>query len=58
MTLYEIRRFYRSINKPYVVIVQGLTLKEARLHCRDPQRSNIEEGWFDGFTKQFTDIDK
>lgn len=58
MTQYEIRRFYQKAGKPYTVIAQGLTLEEAKRHCNDPQTTNTEEGWYDGFTKEYTDLER
>ena len=49
---YEIRRFYRDPDKSYEVIKTGLTLEEAQEHCNDPSTSNLEEGWFDGYSEE------
>lgn len=56
-TVYEIRRLYKSM-KPYSVVKQGLTLEEAQAHCNDPRTSNVDEGWFDGYSDVQTDLSK
>lgn len=47
--MYKIVRYYRTGRKPKV-IKRGLTLEEARKHCRSPKTRGKD--WFDGFTKQ------
>lgn len=47
--LYEIVRFYRTGKKPQVMR-RGLSLEEARKHCRDPKTAG--KNWFDGFRRQ------
>jgi hypothetical protein len=49
--MYEIRRFFSDPDTPHEVIKEGLTLEEAQEHCNDPETSNVEEGWFDGYTE-------
>lgn len=50
MATYKIVRKYRDTNHPDhdKVIAEGLTLEEAKEHCKDPSTS--EKGvWFDAF---------
>lgn len=44
---YSIIRYYRDHNGTDL-IADGLTLEEAREHCR--QADTRGEGWFDGYT--------
>lgn len=61
---YKITRFYRE-GHPSKVIKKGLTLEEAKEHCKDPETSsrtcedpeNVQHteefgDWFDGFDKE------
>jgi hypothetical protein len=63
MTTYKIIRNF--MHHPSEVIAEGLTLKEAKEHCSDPETSSrkctSEEGialtnrmgpWFDGFDEE------
>jgi hypothetical protein len=62
--MYKIVRFYQR-DKPSRVVKRGLTLDEAKEHCRDPETSSStcttpsrkaitrKNGpWFDGFTEE------
>ena len=42
---YKIIRFFKA--KPNKVIHTGLTLEQARNHCKDPKTSG--DDWFDGY---------
>jgi hypothetical protein len=59
---YIIKRFYAREGAAIEVVKTGLTLEEARVHCKDPESSSrtctTEEGrertlargpWFDGY---------
>ena len=58
--LYKIVRFYRD-NRPARTIETGLTLEEAKAHCKDPETSSttasaikckrIKGEWFDGYER-------
>ena len=50
--MYKIIRFYApTVRREEVVIRTGLTLEEAREHCKDP--NTREEGnWDDGYTEE------
>jgi hypothetical protein len=48
MTKYKIVRLYKDDRKPRV-IKKGLTLEEAKAHCKDPKTKG--EGWFDSFDR-------
>lgn len=45
--LYRIVRMYRDDDHPREIIETGLTLEEARAHCR--REDTHGEGWFDGY---------
>ncbi len=47
---YKILRFHA--HRPTEVIETGLTYEEARAHCRRPDTSNMEEGWFEGYADE------
>lgn len=62
METYKIIRFYRGEMRSPTTIKGGLTLEQARAHCRDPETSSLtctlKEGrhhtyeyghWFDGY---------
>ena len=62
---YKVVRMYQSDEHPSEVIEEGLTLKEAQAHCRDPETSSstatdadatartTERGpWFDGYEEE------
>lgn len=49
MATYKIVRFRFKGRKR--VIKRGLTLKQARAHCRNPKTSKAGV-WFDGYTKE------
>lgn len=55
MTTYKIIRMYRD-EKPVEVIDTGLTLEEAREHCRrEDTHEKDEDGiviWFDGYEEE------
>ena len=46
--MYKIIR-YKHYGTPEV-IMEDLTLEEAKEHCNNPETSGID--WFDGYTKQ------
>ena len=46
---YKIERLFFS--SPKRLIKRGLTLKEARAHCRDPKTHSKEGLWFDSWTE-------
>ena len=50
--MYKIIRYYAyGVSYEEEVIRTGLTLEEAREHCKDPETR--EEGkWFDGYTEE------
>ena len=49
---YKIVRFYHpSLNKDCEVKRTGLTLKQAREHCKDP-RTRKDDVYFDGYTRE------
>jgi hypothetical protein len=65
MPTYSITRRYFDPRHPAELIAEGLTLDEAREHCRDPETSSRtctdEEGrartaargaWFDGYEEE------
>lgn len=60
--MYQIVRFYRNAGIRRRVIHKGLTLEEARKHCKDPETSSSTAtgsiarartrrvgAWFDGY---------
>ncbi len=49
--LYKIVRIFYEIDKDNEIIKTGLTLKEARKHCRNPNTSKKFK-WFDGYEKE------
>jgi len=64
MVLYKIIRFY-EYDAPEDVGISGLTLEQAKAHCKDPETSSetctTEEGknrtaivgrWFEGYTTE------
>jgi hypothetical protein len=65
MATYKIVRGYFKDEHPKQIIKTGLTLKEAREHCKDPETSsskcklpeNVQHTeefgpWFDGYEKE------
>ena len=52
---YRIVRFYRD-DRPKEVIDTGLSLEDARAHCKDPDTKG--DGWFDGYEKEDADESK
>lgn len=46
---YKIIRFYKNHNRKRI-IKRGLSLEEAKAHCRDPKTCG--EDWFDGYDKE------
>ena len=52
MGTYKIIRFYNtgSAYKSNEIIKQGVTLEQARAHCKDPATST--DTWFDGYEKE------
>jgi len=58
MDTYKIIRFYEK-DYPSETMAEGLTLKEAKAHCQDPETSSRtatcvghKGAWFDGFEKE------
>ena len=51
MKTYKIIRFYRDRNKYSRVIMRGLTLEQAKIHCQDPS-TRKEGALFDGFESE------
>ncbi len=62
---YRIVRFFRNPNVDHEVLAEGVTLDEARKHCKDPESSSktatspearkltAERGeWFDGWQEE------
>jgi len=47
---YKIIRFYKNHNRKRI-IKRGLTLEEAKAHCRDP-KTRKEGEWFDGYEEE------
>jgi hypothetical protein len=47
---YRIVRYH--FNKENEVLKRHVTLEEAQEHCNNERTSNLEEGWFDGFTEE------
>ncbi len=49
---YKIVRMYRDANKKSRVVrgMSGLTLEEAKEHCKKPSTHGV--GWFDGFQEE------
>jgi len=47
---YKIIRMYQDRNKRNKLIKKGLTLEQAKKHCRNPKTSG--KGWFDSWTKE------
>ena len=65
MSTYRIVRMFKSSDHPTQVVKSGLTLREAREHCKDPETSSStcegEEGkeyterhgaWFDAYEEE------
>ena len=65
MSTYRIVRMFQSPDHPTQVVKRGLTLREAREHCNDPETSSStceeEEGkeytrrhgaWFDAYEEE------
>lgn len=50
MTTYKIVRFYVDNKIPSRTIKEGLTLEEARRHCKSVDSKG--EDWFDGYIKE------
>lgn len=53
MPTYKITRFYMDLDRPSKVILTGLTLNEARDHCRREDTHSDE--WFDGYEQESFD---
>jgi hypothetical protein len=62
VSTYRIVRMFKSSDHPTQVVKRGLTLREAREHCRDPETSSSTcttklgqertekfGAWFDGY---------
>ena len=60
MSTYRIVRMFKSPDHPTQVVKSGLTLREAREHCKDPETSSSTTqlgqertekfgDWFDGY---------
>ena len=47
--MYKIIRFYKKAGKGKRTIKKGLTLEEARRHCKDPK--TLTNDYFDGYEK-------
>lgn len=47
---YKVVRMYRDWDRPSKVILTGLTLQEAKAHCRRDDTHG--DGWFDGYEKE------
>lgn len=47
---YKVVRMYRDWDRPSKVILTGLTLQEAKEHCR--REDTHGDGWFDGYEKE------
>lgn len=47
---YKVVRMFKDINRDYEVILTGLTLQEAKTHCRRDDTHG--EDWFDGYEKE------
>lgn len=50
MKTYKIIRYYRDENKSSELIVEGLSLEEAKEHCNSPETEG--DDWFDGFCEE------
>ena len=50
MATYKIMRYYKGNRKPRT-IKKGLTLEQAKRHCRDP-KTEKKGIYFDGYTKE------
>lgn len=47
---YKVVRMYRDFSRDSKVILTGLTLQEAKAHCR--REDTHGDGWFDGYEKE------
>jgi hypothetical protein len=47
---YSIVRFFRDPDKDEEIILDGLTLEEAREHCN--REDTHGDGWFDGYREE------
>ena len=67
MQTYKVIRYFENANVPNETIKTGLSLREAKLHCNEPESSSstctnaenrrrtVEKGsWFDGFIAEAT----
>jgi len=52
METYKVIRFFRKSSKRKI-IMKGISLKIAQLHCRSPH-THKEGEWFDGYKKEKT----
>jgi hypothetical protein len=56
VTTYMIRRLYVDDDRPVETIKTGLSLDEAREHCKrdDTRGGSLEDGsaWFDGYEEE------
>lgn len=47
---YKVVRFYRDFSRDSKVVLTGLTLQEAKAHCR--REDTKGDDWFDGYEKE------
>ena len=54
MEKYKVYRYFRKAGKRRKLILKGVTLEIAKLHCNSPLTQRNEgdnKDWFDGFVK-------